>query len=135
MACVRTLNACVPHTQGGHTALMRAAIWGHLECARVLLASGADVGAINNVRIVIVLYSNPECSYIPLFDLCRFSVHLVVRCCFLNLQDGDTVLICAAVSGQTTCVRLLLEGGANKQARNNVRACGIMRRFRNGVFI
>ena len=36
-------------------------------------------------------------------------------------QDGDTALSLAAVQGRTECVRLLVECGADKEAKNNVR--------------
>ena len=39
----------------------------------------------------------------------------------INAQDGDTVLTLAASKGHTDCVRLLLEGGADKEAKNSVR--------------
>jgi hypothetical protein len=36
-------------------------------------------------------------------------------------QDGRTALIYAAQYGRTDCVRLLIDAGADKEARNNVR--------------
>ena len=38
-----------------------------------------------------------------------------------HTQDGDTALIYAAFHGKTDCVRLLVDGGADKEAKNNVR--------------
>ncbi len=38
-----------------------------------------------------------------------------------QLQNGDTALNMAAHGGHTDCVRLLLESGANKDVKNNVR--------------
>ena len=37
------------------------------------------------------------------------------------IQNGDTALTAAAKNGHTDCVRLLLDGGADKEAKNNVR--------------
>ena len=37
-------------SQGGWTALMRAAIEGHADCVRLLLDAGADMDAKHNVR-------------------------------------------------------------------------------------
>ena len=37
-------------------------------------------------------------------------------------QGGNTVLIHAAVKGYADCVRLLLDAGADKEAKNVVRA-------------
>ncbi len=41
-------------------------------------------------------------------------------------QDGVTALICAAAHGRADFARLLLDAGANKNAKDNVRAsaCG-----------
>ncbi len=38
-----------------------------------------------------------------------------------HTQDGDTALICAAYHGKTDCVRLFVEVGVEKEAKNNVR--------------
>jgi ankyrin repeat protein len=38
-----------------------------------------------------------------------------------DAQDGSTVLIWAAANGHTDCVRLLIDAGADKEARNHVR--------------
>ena len=37
-------------------------------------------------------------------------------------QDGSTALMCAGYSGQADCARLLLDAGADKNAKANVRA-------------
>ena len=39
----------------------------------------------------------------------------------INAQNGDTALTLAASNGHADCVHLLLEGGADKEAKNNVR--------------
>jgi ankyrin repeat protein len=39
----------------------------------------------------------------------------------LRAQEGWTTLSLASLNGQTDCVRLLLESGADKDAKNNVR--------------
>jgi ankyrin repeat protein len=41
-----------------------------------------------------------------------------------NTQDGGTALIGAAAFGFADCVRLLIDAGANKNIRNNVRVEG-----------
>jgi hypothetical protein len=38
-----------------------------------------------------------------------------------DLQGGNTALIYAASSGHADCVRLLIDAGANKDAKTNVR--------------
>ena len=43
-------------------------------------------------------------------------------------QDGETALMCAATRGHADCVRVLLDAGADKEAKNKVRLL-----FRVGV--
>jgi hypothetical protein len=38
-----------------------------------------------------------------------------------SAQSGSMALICAAENGHTNCVRLLIEAGADKEARDGVR--------------
>ncbi len=40
-------------------------------------------------------------------------------------QNGYTALICAAMNGHVDCARLLLDAGADKNAKNNVRASAV----------
>jgi hypothetical protein len=42
-------------------------------------------------------------------------------CCESNSQSGWTALINAGYMGRADCVRLLIDAGADKDARNNVR--------------
>jgi ankyrin repeat protein len=42
-------------------------------------------------------------------------------CCESDSQSGWTALINAGYMGHAECVRLLIDAGANKDARNNVR--------------
>ncbi len=42
----------------------------------------------------------------------------------LTLQDGWTALISAAYKGHADCLRLLLDAGADMNAKNRVRAVG-----------
>ena len=44
-----------------------------------------------------------------------------------NTQKGSTALIVAAERGHTECARLLVEGGADKDAKNNVRVLDLAR--------
>jgi ankyrin repeat protein len=43
-------------------------------------------------------------------------------------QDGLTALMCAAQWGRANCVRLLIDAGADKDTRNNVRRRSLHRR-------
>jgi hypothetical protein len=40
-------------------------------------------------------------------------------------QNGWTALICAATNGHADCVRLLLDAGADKEAKDSVRASAV----------
>ena len=52
----------------------------------------------------------------------------------INEQFGDTALSCAADFGKIDCVRLLLEAGANTEAKDSVRdLCSNIRAFVDGV--
>ena len=48
------------------------------------------------------------------------------RICQPLTQDGSTALICAAESGHADCVQLLLNAGADKNAKDEVRV-GLLR--------
>ncbi len=47
--------------------------------------------------------------------------HISPRYSFGETQTGDTALTFAAGAGRTECVQLLLEGGADTEAKNGVR--------------
>ncbi len=46
------------------------------------------------------------------------------------VQDGRTALMCASESGQTDCARLLLDAGADINAKDKVR---VFRMFRTAI--
>ena len=46
-------------------------------------------------------------------------------------QDGDTSLVCAAVRGHVEVASLLLQRGANLEAKAKVRISTTLRDFRN----
>jgi ankyrin repeat protein len=56
----------VHHTQGGWTALIRAAECGQTECVRLLLVNGADKEIANDVRTPVI-----------------FFIHETIRPCFV----------------------------------------------------
>ncbi len=54
----------------------------------------------------------------------RLYLHMPIRRCtweVMHTQDGYTALIHAASNGHAACVRLLLDAGADKEAKDNVR--------------
>ncbi len=67
-----------------------------------------------------------------IFSLCTcatFHVPTFFRCVAcggggtleMHAQNGRTALFYAAIKGHAECVRLLLDAGADKEAKNNVR--------------
>ncbi len=67
-------------------------------------------------------------------------LYLLVACGNMHAQGGYTALICAAIHGHADCVSLLIDAGANKEAKTNVRSrtvawlllrliCNILNRF------
>lgn len=49
--------------------------------------------------------------------MCNYGTFII----YAEIQHGHTALMWAAQQGHTVCVRLLLEAGADKEARNVVR--------------
>ena len=99
---------------------------GHAEVVSLLLEKGADIEAKAEVRaslmnmlgfvaltqlLTVVYLALPSSSYYPL------------------LQDGRTPLHHAAMKGHAEVVSLLLEKGADIQARDEVRASPIIMGF------
>jgi hypothetical protein len=46
--------------------------------------------------------------------------------CLFSLQDGCTAVIYSSFLGHADCVRLLLDAGADKDAKGNVRASDLL---------
>ena len=55
--------------------------------------------------------------------VCLYLHRRTLCCCdsWKHLQSEDTALIRAAVHGRTDCVRILIDVGADKESKNNVR--------------
>ena len=58
-----------------------------------------------------------------------FSIFYIISCIYVegttlhhmkHMQNGDTALILAASGGHQNCVRLLVDAGANTEAKNKV---------------
>jgi ankyrin repeat protein len=104
--------------------LLAAAVNGHVEILRLLLAKGADMNVQKQARA----WSSASslCAAKHQLGLCtalfcsETAALGVLRCA----QDGITAMYGAAATGQVECLRMLLEAGANKETPDSVRAGG-----------
>lgn len=92
------IDADVPATYFGKTALMYAAQLGHTEAARVLIAAGADVNARTDSR---------------------HGGGLPLAACGQLERDQRSALMYAAENSSEDLVRLLLEAGADAGAQDS----------------
>ena len=130
-------------SQDGWTALMLAASRDRVDCVRLLLDAGADKEAKNDVRASAVVWKGALLLMVVMLWLCleacynflfHFSLIFLFWICAVHYlwqtcaQVESTALICAAVSGRTDCARLLLDAGADKNAKSNVRASAVCMR-------
>ena len=120
-------------------ALICAVGYGHTGCVRLLLESGADKDSENDVRVprISMLLSSKTfeiaCKSTARGDYLQniYFLQQTLYKCLCQTQDGETALICAAAKGRAACLRLLLDSGAELEARSNVRGviwwhpCGI----------
>jgi ankyrin repeat protein len=75
---------------------------------------------------------NKSCCFGPSLSALLFVVHPRIKIIYLDLvissgtvQDGNTALIRAARNEHTGCMRLLLDAGADVNAKRNVRVVGL----------
>jgi ankyrin repeat protein len=86
----------------GWTGLMYAAYHGHLDCVRFLLRNGADVNKKSKMYWRLVFLGHTE--------MVAYGMHY---------QTGRTALMNAALRGHGEVVKLLLENGAEVNARTD----------------
>ena len=90
---------------------------------RILLEAGADKEVKTDVRDErVCLFSRILSIFIPLnrnlWPMCSFDDGLVAASLHQPLQRERTALIHAAENGHVECMRLLLESGADTQAKD-----------------
>ena len=117
LACVQPLPPCLsnPLTQNGDTPLTLALRNGHTEIAALMLEKGANKDAKDNVShyshlTLLIRRYGRRC----VLALSRPSHQIRL------LQNGDTPLTLALQNGQTEIAAVLLEKGADKDAKGDV---------------
>lgn len=100
----------------GDTALHLAALYGHVDCCKLLVEKGADANAVNEQDGSTVLHDAAAGGYA---DIC----HLVLAHAHPDIvtkadEDGDTPLHNAARGNHASIVQLLLAKGADPKTRN-----------------
>jgi len=106
------INAAI--NVAGHTLLHIAAITGRTEAAALLIAKGANVHAIDGDSHTPMYYA-VYIGYTKIVDLLQakgVNINAPVN------AEGQTPLHIAAMNGDTERARLLIEGGANVNAKN-----------------
>lgn len=128
-----------PHfLQHGRTALHAAAEKGHLEVAKVLLQAGADMAAQDKVRFTVSTRAACERVEAPrvaawLMTARTWRAHVrfgvrhsfsarLTKTFFSPRQDGRTPLHKACERGSAAVAHLLIQKGANMEAKDSVRA-------------
>lgn len=96
--------------QSGYTALHMASENGHVSTIELLLNHQADVNAKSDVRWM--YHDNVSCIYV--------INHMIMRHLYYN-QGGWTALHEAADNGHVAAVKMLLNYGADVNAKSKVR--------------
>ena len=110
-ARVRARNAV------GDSALMLAALRGHLEMVRLLAAYGGELSPSGWTPL-------HYCAWEGQTDVCRLLIELGANV-NARSENGTTPLMMAAQQGKTDVVRLLLQSKADTTARNEHEATAL----------
>jgi ankyrin repeat protein len=132
----------LPHTQQDQTALICAARETRTECVHLLVEAGADLDAIDDVRMRRVIFhfrgsfvSNELAAFNFPMQKILLGLHVLLKLCEWipislvcgggesagHIQDASTALLIAAQNGHLECVRLLALGGADMEVSEEVR--------------
>ncbi|CAE7940316.1 unnamed protein product, partial [Symbiodinium sp. KB8] len=123
-------------SQGGLTALVKAAQGGHKDTVKLLVDRGADLEAKNSVSAAAVCLLRDESSRTSRAG--RGTAMAMGRPGVVLLQqdgmgggagggmsDGATALVLAAFCGHKDTVKLLLDRGADLEAKDRVSATAV----------
>jgi hypothetical protein len=102
--------------QNGNTPLHSAVYYGHVGASRLLLAAGADVHALDNVRSLSPKNAHAPKTHMPPKGSQNAHARPRARA---RTQDGGTPLHDAAVSGHIEMIRFLLDHGADATRRRH----------------
>ena len=99
-----------------HPPLLTAIVEGHTECVKVLLAKGADANATTSVGC-----RNTALSLATILDNDAMVALLLGAGAAVHAldDDGNSAIAMACASGSTSCLRLLLQAGADTSAFYN----------------
>lgn len=103
----------------GRTPLARAAGRGRAGCVAALLALGANPGAPTKART----QELPNPRLLHLLLTLADGRHTTTHSSALFPQTGEAPAHLAAAGGHVECLQLLLDGGADPDARDSVRLC------------
>jgi len=101
----------------GKTALSKALVGKHVECARILIEAGADINTDTIAGQKALFYAADGVDHHVLQSILDRGANANSRSNFSN--KGETALMWAAAEGRLRCVEALIQAGADVNARSN----------------